>query len=44
MKDNIASCKCALSSDFVKEGCISDVIFKNGKFNDLIYFNKIRTY
>ena len=44
MKDNIASSKCALASNFVKEGCISDVLYKNGKYNDLIYYNRIRNY
>ena len=41
MEGNIASCKSAEAAGFKKEGYIRDVFFKNGKYLNLYYYNRI---
>jgi ribosomal-protein-alanine N-acetyltransferase len=43
MEGNIASCKSAEAAGFKKEGYIRDVFFKNGKYLNLYYYNRIDT-
>ena len=41
MEGNIASCKSAEAAGFKQEGHIRDAFYKNGKYVNLFYYNKI---
>ena len=43
MEGNIASCKSAEAAGFKNEGHITDAFFKNGKYLNMFYYNKINT-
>ncbi len=43
VEGNIASCKSAEAAGFKREGLIRDVLFKNGKYLNMIYYNFVKT-
>jgi ribosomal-protein-alanine N-acetyltransferase len=43
VEGNIPSCKSAEASGFKSEGLIRDVLFKNGKYLNMIYYNFVKT-
>jgi RimJ/RimL family protein N-acetyltransferase len=43
LSDNESSAKCAKASGFKKEGTITDMLFKNGSYKNMDYYNKVKS-